>query len=185
MQALRLWTSKAGDTYPESEGSAPKPGDWPQERLLLQTFALMRIDVSDAISVIDHLDFPNLVSISTGYAFAAVNHSIGGLNFGLKEDIVNDILRAVCQANRPRFGFIQSLALPCSITHERLFLSTLHNVKSLRLDFALLPDHFDDSLTSHSPLLWPRLERLKVTGLTPKALKTLIQARQRSPCNPN
>ena len=48
----------------------------------------MRIDASAAISAIDHLDLPNFVGISTGYAFAAANHcinSIGGLNFGLKE----------------------------------------------------------------------------------------------------
>ena len=71
------------------EGSAPKPGDWPRERLLLpklRCLALTHIDVNDAISVIDHLDFPNLVSINSGHGFAAANHtnSIGDINFGLR-----------------------------------------------------------------------------------------------------
>jgi F-box-like len=48
------------------EGSAPIPGDWPQERILLPKLtmlSLVGIDLINAVSVIDHLDFPALVSI--------------------------------------------------------------------------------------------------------------------------
>lgn len=50
------------------EGSVPLPGTWPHERCLLPkllNLRIMQVDVSDAISVIDHIDFPALVSASS------------------------------------------------------------------------------------------------------------------------
>ena len=113
------------------EGSAPKPGDWPQERLLLpklMCLTLLRISVSDATSVIDHLDFPNLVSISSGYEFAAANHinSTGELNFMLNREGHGHEKFHTCRL--PGQQPIQSLdliSLTCSIIHGRLFISTL------------------------------------------------------------
>ena len=52
------------------EGSAPSPGAWPQERIILfnlRRLGLGQIDLSDALSVVDHIEFPALVSTNGVY----------------------------------------------------------------------------------------------------------------------
>ena len=94
------------------------------------------------------------------------------------------LIRAFCHPNKPRLRFLEFLMISsfqCSRDDGQLLLSTLLNVKSMTLNFNFLPSHFCISLTSRSPLLCPRLEVLKVSGLTTKRLKALIKARKISP----
>ncbi|KAF8526135.1 hypothetical protein JB92DRAFT_2873472 [Gautieria morchelliformis] len=152
-------------------GSAPLPGTWPQERLSLPNLVrldIKEIDINDAVSVVDHIEFPALTT----------------LNLDLESNDVKMFIRAVCQPNKPRFGSLRSLELvsfDCSQADGRLFLGTLLNVKHISLNFDYLPIHFHHSLTADSPFLCPRLETLRLSGLTSKHLKALVEARLRSP----
>jgi hypothetical protein len=50
--------------------SAPLPGTWPQQPISLSSLVrldIKEINISDAISVVDHIDFPALVSTINGY----------------------------------------------------------------------------------------------------------------------
>lgn len=94
------------------------------------------------------------------------------------------LIRAFCQPKKLRLGSLQVLrvvSFQCSRDDGKLFLSTLANVKSMILDFNYLPVHFCGSLSSFSPLLCPKLETLKLSGLAAKHVIALIKARKRSP----
>ncbi|KAF8573883.1 hypothetical protein K439DRAFT_1665645 [Ramaria rubella] len=152
------------------EGSAPLPGTWPEERIplhFLRALSIAYIDVSDAISVVQHIDFPALKN----------------LTLDLEAESVKEFIHAVCARNKPRFGSVESLKLTsfqCLQADGILFLSNMPNVVSLTLNFNYLPGHFRKSLASNSPSLCPKLHTLKLSGLDAKDLKSLIKGRQKS-----
>lgn len=73
------------------------------------------------------------------------------------------------------------VSFQCSKADGELFLSALYNVKSMSLNFDYLPIHFLHALASHSPCLCPKLETLRLSGVSSRGLKALIKARKRSP----
>jgi hypothetical protein len=90
-------------------------------------------------------------------------------------------ISTVCKGQHPRFRDVESLKLTsfeCSPKAGKQFLSSMPNLTSMTLNFNFLPLHFRHTLAS-PPLLCPKLNTLKLSGLDDKALKGLIRARKK------